>query len=194
VITLAINASSSLLNYPQNSLRFGLIDIKPVEVSESLKLGHVKFRTRIVKLEPTKPITSFEELVTLENSTIFSSITIPSWFNAQELVSAFSKRSVDRFEHDTELKQVIENLKRRDRKGPFSTFVQFMKERFESEKESYLETEAKRFLLSNLPLSFYNKFTVFDNTYYDFLKVVESIVRSHEFLARYARNTQKRFP
>lgn len=187
---LALNTSCTLSSYPQNSMRFGLIDIKPIEVSETLKRCGVKFRVTSRKLEPTKPVSTFEELVTLENDAIFSSVKIPKWFNAQELATAFSKRSIDFYERDTELKQEIENLKRTDRGRPFFTFVQFMKERFESNKECYLEIEAKRFLKSNFPLSFYNKFTVFDNTYYDFLDVTQGIVRAHEFLANHSRSSQ----
>lgn len=187
---LALDTSCSLSEYPQNSLRFGLIDLKPIEFTEKIKLGNVKFRATRLKLEPTKPISSFQDLVTLENDFIVNSIKIPSRFNAQELSSFFSKISIDYFEKDTELKQEIENMKRRDRRRPFFTFVQFMKERFESDRDDNLEAEARRFLTSNFPLSFYNKFTVFDNTYYDFLKVIQEIVRAHEFLAVYSRNSQ----
>lgn len=187
---LAIDAFSSLQGYQQSSLRFGLIDLKPIEISESYTLGNVRFRARERKLEHSKPISSYGDLVTFENNAIFNSFSIPKRFNAQELIDYFSKNSIDRFERDTELKQEVENLKRRDRQRPYTSFVQFMKERFESRRENYLEIEAERFLSSNFPLSFFNKFTVFNNTYYDFLKITHDIVRSHEFLAAHARSFQ----
>jgi hypothetical protein len=53
--------------------------------------------------------------------------------------------------------------------------------------DSFLESEAERFLRSNFPLSFYNKLTMFDYTYYDFLKILEDIIRRYEFRARCSR-------
>jgi hypothetical protein len=182
--------TSQVPSYPQNSLRLGLIDIKPVEITEKTKLGNLKVTVTKTKLQPTGPINTFEELVTLENDQIFHTISIPDRFGAQELIDTFSKRSSDKFHKDTELQTEIENLKRADRRRPFYSFLQFMESRFEKEKLGRLDIEAKRFLTSNLPLSFYNKFTVYDNTYHDFLNVTQSIIRPHEFLANCSRNSQ----
>ena len=177
-------------SYPQNSLRFGLIDIKPVDITEDAKLGKIKVRVTRTKLQPTKPVSTFEELVVSENNEVFSSITIPERFKVKELANNFSKLSIETFQNDNELQTEIENMKRLDRKKPFYNFIQFMTERFEKERESHLDIEAKRFLASNFPLTFYHKFIVYENTYYDFLKTLKDIVRTHEFLANYSRNSQ----
>jgi hypothetical protein len=181
--------TSQVPSYPQNSLRYGLLDIKPVEITENTKLGNIKFKVTRTKLEPTRPVETFEELVTHENTDIFASITIPDRFNIPKLIESFSKRSIDRFEKDSELQQEIENMKRLDRGKPFYNFISFMKERFEKERDDRLAVESQRFLMSNLPLSVFNKFVVYDNTYYDFLRTTQDIVRTYEFLANHSRNS-----
>jgi hypothetical protein len=102
VFTLSFGASH-VLSYPQNSLRFGLIDIKPVEITENTKLGNIRFKVTKTKLEPTKPVNTFEELVTADNNAVFTSISIPRKFKIPDLIKAFTNASVKRFEEDNEL-------------------------------------------------------------------------------------------
>ncbi|MDR0471339.1 MAG: hypothetical protein LBH79_06420 [Nitrososphaerota archaeon] len=182
--------TSQVFSYPQNSLRFGLLDLKPVEITEDVKFGNVRCKVTKTKLEPTKPVSTFEELVTADNNMIFNSISIPERFNVSDLVKAFTDRSVKLFEEDKALQQEIENTKRLDRNRPFYTFVSFMKQRFEKERDNRLALDAKRFLMSNLPLTFYNQLTRFDNTCYDFLKFIQNTTRIYEYRAKYSRNSK----
>jgi len=189
VLVLNLGVSQTI-SYPQNSLRFGLLDIKPVEITENTKLGNIRFKVTKTKLEPTKPVNTFEELVTADNTEIFTSVSIPEKFKIPDLIKAFANMSLKRFENDVELQQEIKNMNRSDRGKPFYNFISFMKHRFEKEKNGRLDIEAQRFLMSNLPLTFYNKFAVFDSVYYDFLRTVQEIVRAHEFAAQYSRSNQ----
>lgn len=176
-------------DYSGSALRFGLMDIKPIEVVETIKRFGVKFKRIARTFETLKPSESFEDLVTFENEAVFAKIDIPHWFEAAKLVKLYSQRSIDRYEKDTDLQRAIENMKESKRIGrPLLSFVRFMTNRFESKREDFLEAEADNFLHSNFPLSFYNKFVVLGNTYGDFLKVLEQIVRIHEFRASSARN------
>ena len=182
-------SGTSLVDYSGSALRYGLMDIKPVEVVETIKRFGLKFKKITRKFEPLKPAQSYEDLVTFQNKTIFSTVQIPEWFDADKLVKVFSQYSIENYEKDIELKKAIEEVKKAERKGrPLLSFIQFVKGRFESRRGHYLEVEAERFLTSNFPLSFYSKFVVFDNTYYDFLKILEVKVRRYEFLASSARN------
>jgi hypothetical protein len=185
VTTLGISS----IDYAGNSLRYGLMDIRPVEVVETIKKFGVKFRKITGTFEQLKPVKTYADLVNFENEAIFDSVEIPKWFDVDKLVKTYSQHSIEYYEKDTEFKKAVEEVKRAERKGrPLLSFVQFVRNRFESERNLYLEIEAQRFLRSNFPLSFYNKLVVFDNTYSDFLKILENKVRFSEFYASCARN------
>lgn len=176
-------------DYSSSALRFGLVDIRPVQVVETVKRFGLKFRRFTRRFETLKPSESYSDFVTLRNQMILAKIDIPDRFDAEKLVEIISQRSVKLYEEDTELQEAVGKIRKSDRMGkPLLSFVQFAMNRFGSKREKYLESEAARFLCSNLPLSFYNKFVVLDNTYYDFLSVLEQEVRLHEFRARTARS------
>ena len=187
---LAFNASGvPSVGYSESALRCGLLDIQPIEIVKTIKKFGLKFKEITRTFQTLKPPESFADLVTFENETIFNSIDIPEWFDANRLVGTFSQHSIKQYEQDTELKNEIERIRKSERIGrPLLSFTQFIRQRFESKRDHYLEIEAHRFLNSNLPLSFYNKLVVFDNTYYDLLKIVEKIVRMYEFRASVSRN------
>jgi len=175
--------------YSESALRFGLMNVRPIEVVETIKRFGLKLRRVTRSFESLKPTRSYADLVNFENEAIFGSIEIPKWFDAEKIVQTFSNHSITNYEQDTELKEEVERLRKAKRMGrPLLSFTQFIIQRFESKRDNYLEVEAHRFLNSNLPFSFYNKLTVFDNTYYDFLKIVEDIVRMYEFRANAARS------
>jgi hypothetical protein len=165
------------------------MDIRPMEVVETIKKLGIKFKRITRTFEHLAPSKTYKDYLNFENSATFGSVEIPKWFEAEKLIETFSQRSIQNYEQDSELKKAVEELKRTDRIGrPLLSFVQFGKNRFESARESYLEVEAQRFLRSNLPLSFYNKLVVFNNTYGDFLKILETQVRHAESMASYARS------
>lgn len=179
------------VDYSGSALRYGLMDIKPIEMVEIVKKFGLKFKRVVRTFEFAKRPGSYADLVTVQNEAIFNTIEIPKWFDADKLVKAFSQNSIENYERDEEFKKAIEDVKKADRKGrPLLRFIQYAKNTFDSERTYYLEIEAQRFLRSNLPLSFYNKLVVFDNTYYDFLKILEDRVRVGEFYASSARNFQ----
>jgi hypothetical protein len=187
-LTFATSGVSSI-DYSGTSLRYGLLDIKPIEVVETVKRFGIKFLRITRKFESLKAPETYSDVVTFENEAIINSIRIPEWFDADKLIQKFSEYSIEDYEKDEELKKAIEELKKTDRIGrPLLSFVRFVKNRFESKLDLYLEVEAERFLRSNFPLSFYNKFVVFNNTYQEFLKTLEDRVRKYEFLASCSRN------
>lgn len=187
-MALATSGAPSI-GYSENALRYGLVDIKPITVVENIKRLGLKFRRVTRTFESLQPSKSYADLVTFDNEKIFGTIEIPKWFDAEKLVKAFSQHSIQSYEKDTELKEAVENVKKAERKGrPLLSFTQFMRNRFESKRDYYVEVEAERFLNSNFPLSFFNKLVVFDNTYYAFLKILEDIVRIYEFRASVSRS------
>jgi hypothetical protein len=176
-------------DYSSSALRFGLVDIKPIEVVETVKRFGIKFLRTTRTFESLQASQSYADFVTLQNEAIFSTIDIPERFDAEKLVTMLSQMRVKRYEEDTELQKAIKELRNaKTIEGPLLKYTHFIIDRFESKREEYVEVEAARFLTSNLPLSFYSKFVVFDNTYYRFLKVLEQIVRMSEFRARTARS------
>lgn len=176
-------------DYSQSALRFGLVDIKPIEVVETVKRFGMKFKRVTRRFENLRPSQSYADFVTLKNELIFGKVDVPKWFDPEKLAKMYSQRSIYFYEKDTELQNAVKEMRESKQIGrPLLSFIRFWISRCESGREKYLEIEAHRFLHSNFPLSFYNRFVVFDNTYRDSLKVLEQIVRIHEFRASSARN------
>jgi len=173
-------------DFSGNALRYGLLDIRPVEVVEIVKKCGMKFRRIVRGFESLTPEKSYADMILSQDKAILGTIDIPDRFDVEKLADIYLKRSVSIYENDAEFKKVVEEVRRKER--PLLSFVRYAIDRFTSEKDTYLEVEADRFLRSNLPLSFYNKLVVCDNTYYDFLGILENIVRRHEFYATYSRN------
>ena len=186
------NVNASSIGYSGNSLRFGLLDLKPVEIKETIKRAGIRFERVIRSFESSKIPTTFADMICNQNEAIFASVRIPDWFDSSRLAKELSQRSIKSYESDTEFKKAVEELKKnRGQIGrPLLSFVQFAKNRFESQMNEYLELEADRFIRSNFPLSFYNKLLVFDSTYQAFLSTLEDNVRKFEFRARCSRNFQ----
>jgi hypothetical protein len=182
--------SSASIGYSGSSLRYGLLDIQPVEFKQIIKRAGIKFQRVIRRFDTFQQPQTYSDIVTFQYETIFGSIKIPEWFDSSKLVKELSQRSIANYEKDTEFKKAVDEIKNnKDHIArPLLSFVQFAKTRFESEIDNYLEVEADRFLRSNFPLSFYNKLLVFDNTYREFLAVLEDIVRTYEFRARFSRS------
>jgi len=179
------------IDYSGSALRFGLMDIRPIETVETIKKFGIKFRKITRMFEHLKPAENYADLVHFQNEAIFGSMEVPKWFDADKLIEIFAQRSIDIYERDVEFKKAVEEVKKSERIGrPLLSFVQFARNRFDSEKDLYMEIEAKRFLKSSFPLSFFNKLVVFDNTFSDFLKVLENKVRFSEFYASCARSFQ----
>lgn len=187
--SLVFVSASPIADYSGSALRFGLMNIKPVEVSETIKKFGLKFKKVTRVFELSRPVESFEDLVILQNKAVFNVIEIPKWFNAKELIDVFSRRSIERYERDAELKNALEELKASKRKGKsLLSFIQFIRHRFEKEKDYYIELEAEIFLNSNFPFSLYSKFVAFDNLFYDMLRILEKRVGWYELTASSARN------
>ena len=179
----------SSIDYSGSSLRYGLLDIRPIEVVETIKKAGIKFLRITRKFENLKAPETYSDIVTFQNETIINSMKIPKWFDADKLINEFAQQAIKSYEEDEEFKKAVEEVKKAQQIGrPLLSFVHFVKNRFESERDHSLEIEADRFLRSNFPLSFYNRFVVFDNTYHEFLGFLENEVRTYEFLARCARS------
>lgn len=176
------------MDYSGSALRTGLLNIKPIEVRETINRFGLKFRrtSRSFNYETPK---SFEDYVLFSNNTIFEKIDIPERFEEDELIELFSQRSIKNYENDNELKQLIEDIKRTERTGrPLLSLILFIKDRFESTKDMALEIETKRFLTSNFSLNLFNKFVIFDNTFYDYMNLLEGKIRWYETRAIAASN------
>lgn len=182
-------------DYAGNVIRFGLIDVKPIETVRIVKKFGIKFKEIVRTLTyPTTSIQSFDELVTFQNKLIFDTISVPKRFDSKELVRIFSEYAIKRYEKDRELKGIIQEIKEaRNICKPLLSFILLIKTRYESKRDDLLETEAKVFLNSNFPLSFYSKFVEFDSLFYSFLKILERIVRMYELYAFTVRGDFRKY-
>lgn len=179
---MALSSPGIISGYPTSVLRYGLIDVKPLEIREIVKRAGGKFlRISRVLRHDLESYKSYGDFVTSTNQTIFDTLPIPKWSDAAELVKIYSERSIKNYEVDTDFKKAAEALRQgvKDAKA-LSSFIDFVLQRLESGMSDSLESEAERFLNSNLPLSFFSKFVILDYTMVDYLKVMKQIVRHHE--------------
>lgn len=179
---MALSSAGGITGYPTSVLRYGLIDVKPLEIREIVKRAGVKFLrvSRVLKhdLESYK---SYSDFITSNNQAIFDTIPIPKWSAAEELVKIYSERSIRNYEADTEFKNAAEALRQGVKDAiSLSSFINFVLQRLESRMADSLESEAERFLNSNLQLSFFSKFVVLDYTLVDYLKAMKQMVRHYE--------------
>lgn len=184
--------STSSIGYSGSSLRFGLLDLKPVELRETIKRAGIKFQTIVRRFDSIKSPATYNDMILNQNEAIFASISVPKWFDSEKLTKEYTRFANENYEQDTEFKNAVENIKKSKGKigKPLLSFVVLAKNKFNSEIDSYFEVESDRFIRSNLPLSFYNSLTSFDDTYQKFLMILENRVRHFEFRAQCARNFQ----
>lgn len=183
---MSLSSGATSLGYSSSALRFGLMDIKPVEVKETFKRWGMKFRRIGIRYEPLRPTESYKDFVTLANSMILSRIPLPEKFDRTKLVRVLAEAAVKRYENDKEFQEALAELKEkgsRDSGKSLTSFVNFMKSRFERDLQDYFESEAESFMKSNFPLSFFSKLSLMDNTYLIFLVITERVVRRCEILA-----------
>jgi hypothetical protein len=189
---MSFNALTSPVDLNGSALRTGLINIKPFEISRTIKRFGTKF-TKIVRgFEALSPARSFPEIVTQSNQAIFSLIEIPARFEADKLVELYTQNIIQAYEQDIELKESVKKIETKASATPLSDFVSFIKRRLDSYTERNLEEEAVCFLNSNFPLSFYNRFVVFNNVYLDFLNIVEKTVKYYETISSAAGDSKRR--
>ena len=66
-------------------LRFGLTGLKPIKVSEVIKLGGVKLRRIYRNFAPSDTIRTYDDYANIKYTTIFNSIKIPDQFDVEIL-------------------------------------------------------------------------------------------------------------
>lgn len=166
------------MEYPSSTLRYGLLDVKPILVSEVKKKYGIKILTKTIRYEPEKPIEKYEDLANIRYGQIFSRIPLPESYSLERILEYFVKKDVEKYRRDDELKK---ELKKKE--AGLLGFVKFFKNRFEKELPEYYSAEADRFLRSNLPLSFFTQTSMFINTYQKYLTLVKEIAGRYESLA-----------
>lgn len=179
---MALSPVGSTSVYPTSVLRYGLMDVKPLEIREIVKRAGIKFlRVSRVLRHDFESYKSYGDYITSNNQAIFDTIPIPKWVDTAQLVKMYSERSIKDYEADTEFRKAADSL-RQDVKDPrsLSSFIDFVMQRLESLMDDSLKSEAERFLNSNFPLSFFSKFIVLDYTMVDYLKVMKQIVKHYE--------------
>jgi len=185
---MAFPSAVTASDYPTSVLRFGLLDIKPIEIRKTIKRAGVKFIRITRRLERLKPEKSYYDFVTLQNEAIFGAIDIPEWFDSEKLVKVFTERRISYYNTDKEYKRAVELLKKGEKSpGSLLSFINFAYERFKSMINDSLENEANRFLNSNFPLSFFSESIILDHTMLDYLKLLKKIVRHYDISSKRPR-------
>ena len=136
------NVSSASIGYSGSSLRYGLLEIKPVEFKETIKRAGLKFQRVIRRFETPQQPQTYSDIVTFQYEAILNSIKIPDWFDSTRLVKELSQHAIEAYEKDTEYKKAVEEIKNNKSQiaRPLLSFVQFAKTRFESEIDNYFRS------------------------------------------------------
>jgi hypothetical protein len=182
---------SSPFGLSASALRVGLLEIRPIEQIETIKRWGIRFRRISRGLEPSGPIESVEEHVAFVNRAVVDNIVIPNRFNGDAIVDYLNKRSISFLRQEKDLQQQIEKLhaarNRREGLGALYSFIVFMQERNKALEGSYLKVQARRFLSSDFPLSFFSDYVVFEDTWDNYLALIAKIVGRHDKLSQLPR-------
>lgn len=183
---------SSPFGLSASALRVGLLDIRPIEQVETVRRWGIRFRQISRGLESTTPIRSVEEHVGFVNRAVVHNIAVPSRFSSDVLIEYLSKQAVSFLSRDRELQQQIERLQtargnRKEGLGALHSFILFMQERDNALEQSYIDLQASKFLSSDLPLSFFSDYIVFEDTWDGYLALIGEIVRRHDKLSQMPR-------
>jgi len=166
---------------PSSALRYGLLSVKPIPYEEILKIKGRKFSQKGIRFEPEQQQTQFEkfeDFVTFRYNRIMNRMPIPEKFSADQILEYLIKYSIEHAKADSELMERIEQ-----KEGSLLDLVDFVKKRFEKRMPMYFQSEAHRFLNSNVPMSFFVETSMYINTYQKYLQLVRRIVRRFEFLS-----------
>jgi hypothetical protein len=164
---------------PSSALRYGLLDIKPIPYEEVRKIKGRKFKVSGIRYEHEKQFSNIDEFITFRYNQIFERMPIPDKYSKEEVLNHFLKEAINYTKKDKELTEEFDKKEK-----SLLQFVAFIKKRYQEKINDIYETEASRFLKSNLPLTFFSETSMFANTYLKYLTLVEKIVRRHELLPR----------
>ena len=174
-----------------STLRVGLLEVRPIEQIETVKRWGLRFRQIRRGLESAGPIRSVEEHMAFVHRAVVDNIVVPNRFSSDALVEYLNKRSISFLSQEKDLQRQIQKLhearKARAGLGALHSFILFMQERDKALERSYLELQAKRFLSSDFPLSFFSDYVIFEDTWDDYLALIAEIVRRHDKLSQMPR-------
>jgi len=160
-------------------LHFSLLDVVPEEHRYIKKISGLKFVVRERKLVPTK---SVEDLRMVNIYSILNRIPVPEQFNKDAVVYYLNKRFFEFLEREREIKRVVEEIQKAQRRELLSlliTLVSKIKEKIKFAFDNVSVYFAEKFLSSDLPLSFYyNSFSLLE-TFLAHLSVLEAKLRKH---------------
>jgi len=185
---MAVSGAVTSLDYNTSALRSGLLTVKPIEIAKTIKKYGLRFRQVTRRLDFEKSPRTFEDVVKLNNEIFVSKIEVPPQFDPMKLAEYYTKKSIDNYKKDTELKQIIQEVKESTRvAGPLLSFVRFIRNRFESELRDYIRLNARGFLQSNFPLTFFSSFVLSDYTFHSCVLILENLVRRYEIRSNLPR-------
>jgi len=172
--------SVPLMEQPSSALRYGLLSVKPIPFEELVKIKGIKYKRTGIRYEPQQQsqFEKFEDFVSFRYEQVMSRMPIPEGFSREQILTHFIAEAIKRAKEDKEFMERIEK-----KEGSLLDFVSFIKERYDKHVSEYFQSEAYRFLNSNLPLSFFTQTSMYINTYQKYLALVQRIVRRYEILS-----------
>lgn len=179
--------SISSIECPSSTLRYVLLNVRPIPFEEIQKIKGIKFRVRGIRYEAEKQFDKIEDFVTFRYEQIFSRLPIPESLDMEQIFERIVNTTIRKIKEDKEIMAEMEK-----KETSLFKFVMLIKERFEKNLFDYYASEANRFLRSNLPLSFFVQTSAFIDTYQKYLSLVERIVKRYEILSSIKRRDQIR--
>jgi len=165
---------------PTSALRIGLLDLKPIEVSEKVKQFGLSIRRKFTIFEPTSSITDYYMTT---NANIVNNIPIPARFEKEKLVTYLTEKMGSFINEDKDLSRILSIVK--EKKHDVFVINDFVSEiitYFEANLNEYTRIEAKTFLESDLPLCYFADFVRFNKLNYAFLSHLNSRIKWYKLL------------
>jgi hypothetical protein len=195
-----MSAPSTLLGRVDCSsvLRFGFANLQPISIKKTVQKWGLKLTTISWQLRSerrTDFIESYPTYVAFLNDSVMKKVKLPENIESHALAQAMTKRTIEQFEKDKELKSVLVKVeKEKDSAKPFLEFVRFLRKRFDEERAKTVQAKAEMFTSSNLPFSLFTNLVMSNEIFEGFLDVMHKKINLYESVWLYKfRNDPVRF-
>jgi len=182
-----------------SALRCGFAGLHPISIRKTirkwgLKLTTVRWQFK-KQLSHIDLIETYPSYVTFMNDSVMKKIKLPSAIDSKALADVITKKTLERFDKDHELKSALSKVeKERNSARPFLEFTRFLRKRFDEKRTQDVQSKAEMFMSSNLPFSFFTNLVAANEIYEGFLDVMERKINLYESVWLYkARNNPVRF-
>jgi hypothetical protein len=167
-------------------LRCGFASLKPISVKETMRKWGLKLTTTTWHFEHNEIglIKNYPSYISVLNEAVMERVKLPPEIDPDLFAETMTRRSVENFEKDTELKSALSKVSSAQKESarPFLEFTRFMRKRYDEKRTLIVQARAGLFQNSNLPFSLCTQFVMSNEIYEGFLDAMQHKINLYESL------------